>query len=447
MERWYIAFNTFGTPQEILNRLIQAVRQQHLGDFVIRFCYEKGAGVGKKRDQFYVFIGVTSKEKGSIPEDIYKNFQVMLQMLHFVDRGLYVYIDEVKRMVSKELEIHNLRKIKMVNVTRVNPSDPFNYTSFETFATQHKDQQLAYNDLLSWLSIYGLGTWHQFRSVCMELGLDGDGEQSRRIARRLRSLGHIEITNEGQNWFISPACLVETENSDGQFHAFLAGQRSLNLIRSLEQEANVEIEPQPNGDAPEVVRVTFPSSDAGKLFVRTYTQKHNILYLAGRSDLKIASALPDLSSWEQSLPVLKIIKGHYTFEQWVENKFQPIELPKETGLYRLTHVSTRFEHPQFTLFYSSKSDTWRKADWYGLRYLMMRRTGASSLFRYDHKLKRLCIAQENRPPDIYERSLVLSSGRLPLSWNDQVIFGDVSDTLAHMLSNKLEAAYVDFEGV
>jgi hypothetical protein len=446
MERWYIAFNTIGAPQEILGRLLQAVRQQHLGEFVIRFCYEKGAGAGKKRGQFYVFIGVISKEKGFIPEEIHSGFHIMLQMLHLVDKGLYVYIDEVKRMVSKELEIHNLRKIKMFNFPKVNPSDPFNYTNSETTETQAKDQQSAYNDLLFWLSLYGFGTWQQFKSVCLELGLDLTGEYSRRIARRLRSLGHIEITNEGQNWFISPACLVETENTDGQFRTFLTGQRSLNLIGALEQAAYVELEPQPDCDAPEVIRVTFPSRDTAEHFVQNYTQQHQ-LYLAGRSDLKIASVLPDLTSWEDNLPALTIIKGNYAFEQLVENKFLQIELPKETGLYRLTHVSTRIEHPQLTLFFSSESNTWRKADWYGLRYLMIRRTGTTCMFLYDHKLKRLCISKEHRLPDIYERSLVLASGRLPIFWNEQVIFGDVSDTLAHMLSNKLEATYVEHEGV
>lgn len=446
MERWYIAFNTFGTPQDILGKLLQVVRQQHLGDFVIRFCYEKGAGAGKKRGQFYVFIGVVSKEKGYIPEDIHAEYHIMLQMLHLIDRGLYVYIDEVKRMVSKELEIHNLRKIKMLNSPKVNLSDPFSYTNSEVVRTPAKDQQFVYNNLLYWLSLHGYGTWQLFRSACEELGLDQTGEYSRRIARRLRSLGHIEITNDGQNWFISPACLVETENQDGQFHAFLSGQRSPQLVNILEQSGHIETEPQPDGDAPEVIRVTFPSRDTAEHFAKVYTQQQYQLYIAGRSDLKIASVLPDLSSWETSLPALTIIKGNYTFEQWIGNGFFPIDLPKETGLYRLSHISTRIEHPQLTLFYDIKGNTWRKADWYGLRYLMLCRTGTKCTFLYDHKLKRLCISKEHRLPDIYERSLVLASGRLPIAWNDQVIFGDVSDTLAHILSNKLEATYVEYEG-
>lgn len=78
---------------------------------------------------------------------------------------------------------------------------------------------------------------------------------------------------------------------------------------------------------------------------------------------------------------------------------------------------------------------------------MMRRTGETCEFYYDHNMKRLSIAMENRPPDIYERSLVLASGRLPIFRNGQVIFGDVPETLAHMLANKLEAEFIEYKGI
>ena len=438
MESWYIAFNTYGTPQDILERLIQIIKELRLGDFITRFCYEKGAN--KKRGQFYVFFGVISQQRGCIPQVQQNQLNLLLQRMHLIDRQLYVTLDEVKAMVSKELEIHNLRTIKMHSLSVVPPTDPYNFSKIEITEDHFENKQASYNDLLSWLSIFGVGTWHQFRNVCQELGLDPTGEYSRRIARRLRSLAHIEMINEGKNWVIAPACFVETESPDGQFHTFLAGQRTPDLIHSLEQDAYIENEPQPYGDAPEIIRVTFPSKEAAEQIIQKHKQKQ-ILLLAGSSGFKIACALPDLASWEKNLPRLTIIKSFYSFEHWTGSGFDSIELPKETGLYKLTHVSSRSEHPQLTLFYNQENESWCKADWYGLRYLALRRTGNSIKFYYDHHLKRLCIAKDHRIPDIYERPLVMASGRLPLFSDNYVIFGDVPDTIGHMLSIKLEAEY------
>jgi hypothetical protein len=447
MERWYIAFNTVGSPHETLAKLVQAVREHRLGEFVVRFCYEKGTG--KKRGQFYVFIGVASEEKGVIPQEIYNEFYTMLQRLHLSDHQMYVYFDDVKRMVpgGKELEIHNLRQIKMLQLHKLEPSDPFSYAGTETTDTQAAEINPAYNDLLYWLSAYGRGTWQQFRAACQELGLDPKGEYARRIVRRLRSLGHLEFTNEGQNWFISPSCLVETSTGEEEYCVFLAGQRSPHLIQNLQQVAQVESEPHPYGNAPEVVRVVFTSQDDAEDFTKSFTQQHHLVHLVGRADLRIASALPDLVSWEASLPALSLVKGNYTYEQWINNGFYPIELPKETGLYQLTHISTRFEHPQLTLFYNAEKDRWHKSDWYGLRYLMLRRTGEICDFHYDEHLNTLSIAKDQRLPDLYERSLILASGRLPIHRHDQVIFGNISETLAHLVANKLEAEFIEYRGI
>jgi hypothetical protein len=444
MERWYIAFNTVGSPQEILFKLEQGIKQHRLGEFVVRFCYEKGV----RKGQFYVFLGVASEQLGQIPEEIYNEFYSMLQRLRLSDKNLYVYFDEVKQMVTKELEIHNLRQIKMWKSEKVKQSDPFSYANTETASNANANLRDGYNKLLYWLSAYGRGTWQQFVGTCKELGIDTTGEYSRRIMRRLRSLGHIELTNNGQTWFIAPPCLVETESDNGLYHAFLAGQRSAILIQNLQDAAyQIETDPQPNGDAPDAIRVAFENRQNAEQFIEDFSRQHHALFLAGQASIKIASLLPDLEGWEQDLPILSVVIGNYTYERWSNNGFSRIELPKETGLYRLTHTSTRFDHPQLTLFYNADDGTWRKGDWYGLRYLMLRRTGEKCTFHYDHNLKRLNISSNARIPDMYERSLILESGRLPIFKSEQVIFGDISETLAHMLANKLEAEFIEYKGL
>lgn len=441
MERWYIAFNTVGNPYEILTRLSQAVRQHKLEDFIVRFCYEKG--LRKKRGEFYVFIGVVSEAKGTIPANLYRDFYNMLHNLRLSDHQMYVDFDDVQQMVGKDLEIHNLRQIKMRKPHRLPSSDPDNFVNNETTNSSRAEKNESYNNLLYWLSAYGHGTWQQFRSACQSLGLDPNGELSRRIIRRLRILGHLELTKDGQNWFIAPPSLVAVESDSGGYHTFLAGQRSPILIEQLKTVSQVTEEPQPDGNAPDMIRAVFADQNEVQHFVKDFSQKHHRLYIAGAAAYEIASHLPNLTGWQAQLAELSIVLGNYQYEHWLNGDFQSIPLPKSTGLYRLNHISGRFEHPQLTLFYDADRNTWHKGDWYGLRYLMLIRTGEVCQFNYMHNLKTLKIPLKNRLPDMYERSLVLASGRLPIFDNEQVIFGNIPEMLAHILANKLEAELIE----
>jgi len=446
MERWYIGFETSGFPIDKVKKLLHFVKYYNLTDFISRACYEKGGGT-KAKKRYIFFLGVASECKGDIPPEIHEEFRLLTSSLHLYGEGFPVYFEEIQRMVGKELEIHNLRQIKMLKPQKLSPSDPYNFANREIADTPNIEKNDAYNKLLYWLSTYGRGTWQQFRTACKSLDLDPNGEFARRIMRRFRSLGHVELTKNGQNWFIAPPALVTAELNESGYHTFLAGQRSPILIEELQSVASVSLEPQPYGDAPEVVRAAFAAWDDAEHFVNSFTQKYHRLYLAGSAGYEIASSLPDLKDWQAQLVELPIVKGNYQYEQLLDGDFQAVHLPKSTGLYRLTHVSSHFDHPQLTLFYDADQDTWHKGDWYGLRYLMLRRTGEICEFHYDHNLNRLSIPLESRLPDMYERSLILASGRLPIFRNEQVIFGDVPETLAHILANKLEAEFIEYRGI
>lgn len=442
MERWYIALRTHGNPQELLNKLNEAVRGYDLGDFVVRFCYEKGAGK-TKRGEFYVFLGVVSNELGEIPDQFYHNLGALVRDLRLRDDKAYVYFDDVQRMVSKELEIHNLRRIRRLNRTRPSYSDPFTYSARSSQSSASPKQNEAYTQLLYWLSMYGSGTWQQFKATCQTLGLDSTGDYSRRILRRLRSLGHIELRQDGQKWFVAPAALVATNLSvHGSYQTFLTGQRSNKLIQTLRQHAQLETELQAEVNAPESIKVHFQSEDEANNFAQLFSEQHFPLYCAGDAALRIANALPHLYDWQAELSKPEIVRSHYDYEQWHTNSFHKVVLPKETGLYRLTNTSNR-NYPQLTLFYDANQQLWYKGDWYGLRYLMLRRTGQACEFRYDMTYNKLYIAHNNRLPEIYERALVLASGRLPVSYKEKLIFGAVSPRLAKLLATKLDAEFIE----
>jgi hypothetical protein len=146
MERWYIAFRIVGSPQEILVKLELSIKRHRLNEFVARFCYEKG--VQRRRGEFYVFIGVVSEELGVVPEEIHNEFYSMLQRLRLNDEHLYVYFDQVRQMVTDELEIHNLRQLKMWKPEKVKQSDPFSYANTETASNANANLRDAYNKLL-----------------------------------------------------------------------------------------------------------------------------------------------------------------------------------------------------------------------------------------------------------------------------------------------------------
>jgi hypothetical protein len=446
MERWYIGFRTRNLPDELTQKLGRLVRQYGLDDFITRACYERRTA-HKRNGEYYYFVGVVSNEKGRIPDEKYQPFYSALQQLGVYDSQIYVYYDEIQPMASKEIEAFNFRRIKMVHLNRYVPTDPFDFaTSAEDKHQITQDTNPVFNQLLFCLSAYGRGTWQQFRTICAELGIETTGEYARRISRRIRSLGHIELSRDGQNWFAAPSCLVQFEGGDQRYHAFLAGQRSPRLLEILHRKTHTITAAQPYGNAPEQVVVTFPNESTAQAFVDDYSKQHHPIHLAGQAGLKIASRLPGLDEWETNLPIPSIVKGHYRFKRWVDGDFESVPLPRETGMYRLTHNSERFEHPQLTLFYNADADTWRKADWYGIRYLALRRAGASCEVHYDSARRELATAVEQRWPDLYERSLVLASGRLPHFHNDYAIYSNITAAQAHILASKLGANLIEHGG-
>ena len=303
------------------------------------------------------------------------------------------------------------------------PPDPLSYEQEPTAPrAQNRDMTDQYNKLLLWLSAHGHGTWQQFKAACDTLGLAPTYRSSGSILRRMRLLGHMDISRSGQQWVIAPGSLVATESEDSQYHTFLAGQRSPAILGALNDAADVEAATQPDGNAPEKLRVIFSDHADALRFAEDFSRHHYPLYLAGQVALEIARSLPDLTSWENTLSSQSIVRGNYRFEEWRNDSFHPVQLPRETGMYSLTHIADGNGLLSLTLFYDADQNIWRRADWYGLRYLTLRRRNINIEFHYDRASMKLTIDRNQRPPHMYERSLVLSSGILPGSteWTQRI---------------------------
>ena len=446
MIRWFIGLRVNERPYLLPEKLRNAVRNHGLEHFVVGMRYERTHPT--RRREHYIFLHVESEEVGQIRYSR-PNLEAMLSSLNMYDEQIYLTAEEIEnaQWISNTLELQSFRQLRRRRRCRLAFSDPLGYEEYTSHmqADRHSNQTESYNHLLLWLSAYGQGTWQQFKTTCNTLDLNPTYEYSRQILRRLRLLGHIEVNKDGQRWFIAPPLLAATDSVDGQYRTFLVGQRSPALLHALRNAAQVEIqvEIQPDGDAPEVIRATFDSQDQAAYFARDFSQHHHPLLQAELAGHRIACALPNLAGWEGRLSSPPVVLGNYMFELWEDGDFNVLPLPSQTGMYRLTPMTDRYGSPQLTLFYDADRDLWRRADWYGLRYLTLRRTGEHIEFVYDHNLRTLRVDRNQRLPHMYERALVLASGRLPVFHNNQVIFGDVPAELGRTVANKLEAEFVE----
>ena len=416
--------------RELADELTNVVVQYQLEDF-IRINVKR-----QSDDKFHIIIGV-GKHNRDMPDAKRKKAKALLGSygLHLPD------------WQSDGRATWRSRRVKFRLPIRIAPSDPLSYEHEpRTPRAQYRDTTDQHNRLLLWLSAHGHGTWQQFKAACDTLGLAPTYIYSGHILRRLRLLGHMDISGNGQQWFIAPASLVATGPEDGRYHTFLAGQRSPALLGALCDAADVEKETQRDGNAPEKVRVIFASRADALGFAEDFSQHQYPLYLAGQAALEIAVALPDLTGWENNLSSQSIVRGNYRFEEWRNGDFHSVQLPRATGMYSLTHITEGHEFPSLTLFYDADQNIWRRADWYGLRYLTLRRRSINVEFHYDLTLMKLSIDRNQLPPHMYERSLVLSSGSLPEIQNGRSEYRDVPAKLSRILAEKLEAEPIDYRG-
>lgn len=442
MGRWRLIIYSMPIKSFTVQEEISEAVVRHGLDEFVRVCpYRKGY------EDFYVIISVgrhntdmpdTMREKA---KNLLRSYELYVPDWRSSDyEGEHGNANPAGRLRRNGRGVQRSRRIKFKKPDAMVPSDPLSYDDEnKTHSESCPDQTEDYNKLLQWLSGHGQGRWEQFKAACKALEVDPNGKSSSHIARRLRLLGHIELGKRGKNWFIAPPSLVATESKDGRYHTFFAGQRSLALLEDVQGVAQVELEAQPCGDAPELARAVFSSQAAAKQFTRDSCGR---VYLAGQASIRIARALPSLANWERDLYSPMIAISKHKFEQWIEGRFESILYPQETGMYRLTKRATDYRNRAISLFYDARQERWIRADWYGLRYLMLRRTGEIVEFHYDHNVRTLSIDSDQRLPHMYERALVLSSGRLPVRRNDRVVFGEVSAESGRALAEKLEARFI-----
>ena len=279
--------------------------------------------------------------------------------------------------------------------------------------------------------VSGGGTWN----VLEELVRHSASERWEpfEAARNLRSLGHIDIevdrrTLRPRRWSVAPAALVL---QPGGQSAFLAGWRNEELLSRVEGEARAlggVVFRHPRKGRPLLMQVYgLPIERLDELARGT-----GMAFIRG-APLQIAERLPSIREVYRQRPELHVPQGA-TFErfdfdlnQWTEVHGTPL-----AGAYLIK--ADMVHHAVLA------EDGLRECDVMVAKY-----AGAAAVGRhimsYDPAGETLTCLLGARPPGLYERALVLSSGELlHARSNGTAVYDGVPAEIAAWIARKLGPA-------
>jgi hypothetical protein len=343
--------------------------------------------------------------------------------------------------MSAEYSVYDyVRLIPYIRRSLPPASDPFEEAGTDEETVAHNEiasQTQQYDRLLTWLSATGQGSWQVFQHAWQSLEI---ADRPQHVLRRLRLLGHIETSVDRKRWTIAPSVVFPITSGERVGRWVLCGQRNTRLLQHFHQRVNVEIIPQPQGDGPAAVYLDVTSASDLATILATVGQPVLQVEQAG---LTLARALPSLDNWKRSLESLQGIRPHdFTLKRFTGNFFDEVHFSGESGLYELWPLQVRVSglsgaRPNYTLYYDATEDRWLRADWYGLRFLARYDAGQPCPVRFNSDRNQLAVPADWRWPEVYERALVLASGRLPLRKNGWLMYEHVGAELVDELRDKL----------
>jgi ribosomal protein S10 len=307
-------------------------------------------------------------------------------------------------------------------------------------------EALVHDRLLLWLSTAGAGSWAVFHSACRILGIerDGAGREAQRTMRKLRLLGHIETSRDGARWSVAPTVLARTSGAHEASMVYaLCGARDLDLLARLGRVGDLGTLQQGVAAAPSAVTLHLDGRAGGSI-----EQRLAAAALAGRvlvrddAPLTLARLLPSTTGWIELLEPLRALQPSlYDCARFDGDHFIEEPFIGKSGFYELREpqgpgvgVAVRPTHA----FYGADRHVWVRADWYGLRFLSRIADGQRCPVRWDPATQLCTIPSDWRWPEIYERVLVLATGRLP-SFPDprRIVYGGVTSSLLAVLADKI----------
>ena len=429
MERKYFYARTVGTPESTLQKITTAVVDATLASQIPLVKLERRA-----RGEFYVFLGVDSDESTGIPGGLGKTLQDL--GLRF-DEDFPLQPDEIKPMVQgQDIEIHGFNTLQYRQMEYDEPGDPFDQSDAWQPQEASPESNALAERLLHWVSVLGEGTWEGFNQACNVLKVAGDKQEVRSALRRFILLGHLDLSDDGSRWSVSPAVLVRfPDNPDS---GFLAGRRTGSFLRRIGEFWHINETPQSYYFGPARIELNPGGSE------NTATLE---ITDAGATSTRLAALLPDLNGWKESLQSLDNLRvTSYEFERWQSGSFQPCDnvydrdgiYYGEPGMYRVSLEGDRSGRT-LTIFFDEPAQRWLRGDWYGLRFLSLEPGQTCLEAVHNSRTGELLIPAAQRWPLLYERALTLASGMLPgrVANPDWLNYPRVPLDLAKVLCRKL----------
>lgn len=434
MEKLYIGIRAVGDWREVIGRVTQSIRYFNLSRTIPYVKPEK-----KPKGEHYIFLSINGSPNGAVEQ----NIKLMLKSAGLTPPRKFDYLpaDAIKTMVSRaEFEIRAFHTFRRKIKSERDLSDPFE--AFEISETVESENDVVlesrYELLLAWLSATGKGSRHTFAKTCDRLGLTHKYMPARRIMRNLILLGHVETSADGEQWTICPPtfvrCPLQPEFS------YFCGARTPHIIGELKENWEIELLSQPRSESPACIRVAcgkLPENQEKKI-------GHHAVHVAGCSSEKLSQILPDAQEWSETLTkVDNVVTAKYTPEKWNGAEYEEFDGVLETGgaligehgLYCLTH---RDDKRRLTLYLDGKRKCWLRGDWYGLYFLSRYNDGEGLTAKYDRLNRVLMIPSKTHLPILYERALILASGRLPNQTDGWLRYENIPEATIQMLTNKLD---------
>lgn len=440
MPRWYAARLCSGKPETITQQVSALVRGHHLGRVVPLVRFEKRP----RKGGFYTFLALESETPGVLPAELQplREHPIIRSLMHDDASGkVQVFsLDDIGKMVTGEVLVEDYtRRLSFALPDAPSFVDPFPAGEADDgpavddllVRTQHYDR------LIEWMSAVGNGSLTLFQRACQAIGLAAEAAEPGRVLRRLRLLGHIESSADGTRWSVAPTVLARVVGMDGSPAHMLCGARDQSLLTSLRQYAAVDIKPQPRGDAP--ARIEITAMDAAQATVAGEPERLERAHVDDAA-ARLAQALPPLDQWKDVLGRMPNIKPElYEVRRFEGDGF--VDAPLDgSGFYELWQPDGRGHRtgrPAYRLFYDAPRDRWLSGDWYGLRFLARVEDGGACPVHFDLLSGRLALPWAWRPPELYERALVLCSGRLPEHRDGWLLYDDVTQPVLGALAAKL----------
>jgi len=448
MARQFFSVLAVGTPNDVLHSIRLKVRALGCGHIVPVVYFEKKARGG----QFYVFLGVEGSASGKAPDEV----NVLCERVRYqkgVTSGGFVgqllgpcSFEQIRSSLDpQEFDTSGSDRIPYCSRWVHDPGDLIDLLDVGGAATPDSDRTARFDHLLTWLSSVGEGRWETFLRACQTLGVADDSSSARSVFRRLSLLGHIEASTDAREWIICPPVFVRPPNRPTR--CFWCGQRTDKWLGRLREVSTVLPEDQPGSLAPS--RVTIEASDSFRAAIAADSEASRFEWHEQPLSDVLAAHLPDLDGWQQSLQPIVGLTNPRTVQRWEEQAYvddtsfyiRDGRYHGQPGLYCITRGEGRHQS-QLMFYFDEEGQRLLRGDWYGLRFLALRRAGhrCEALWQGQNgNGSMLVLRASERWPMIYERTLVLASGLLPehSSGSNLLRYRDIPLSTAQVLAGKL----------